>query len=141
MLFHLFVHFSAIGAVTGDLSNVRPSHTLSSVPIFSQNDCSRARTGSVFVLTPSSLRFRNITYFPLLRNHMLIASLPIARKGIGEKSSVKKRDIVFCGQLWQLIRTQEAYIETEIVTQSLRSSLFSRKRSLTDLFDSWERLP
>ena len=95
MLFHLFVHFSARGAVTGDLSNVRSSHTLSSVPIFSQNDRSRARTGSFSVLTPSSLRFRNITYFPLLRDQMLIASPSIATKGIGERSSVKRRDIVF----------------------------------------------
>ena len=50
--------------------------------------------GSSSVLSPSSLRCRNTTFFSLLRNQMLIVSSTIPRKIVGEIISAEKQDIV-----------------------------------------------
>ena len=67
--------------------------TISSVPIFSKDDCSKVCLGTFSVLSPSILPFQNTTLFLPLRNHILILSPSIARKTVGVESFVKRQDI------------------------------------------------
>ena len=67
---------------------------VSSAPILSKDDCSKASKGSFSLLSPSTPLFRNLTFFPFLRNQMMVVKPGIARKTVGEGSFVKRRDIV-----------------------------------------------
>ena len=63
--------------------------------LFSKDDCSKASKGSFSLLSPSTPLFRNLTFFPFLRNQMMVVKpVIIARKTVGEGSFVKRRDIV-----------------------------------------------
>ena len=104
-----------------------------SVPIFRKHGCINACTGYFSVLSPSSLPFRSITVFLLVRSQMLIVTPSIARKRVGEESSAKGRETV---SLWSIVIANKDVGILNQQTISLRSCLFSRKQSLIQLFDS-----
>ena len=81
---------------------------------FSKHDCSNARTGYVSVLSLSSLLFRKITFFLLLKSHMLIVSPSTPRKRVGEESSVRMQDTISLKSIVapNKLRTQGVGIES-----------------------------